>query len=57
MGNLALGDWGTSYATGEQVVARIGQRLPATLYLMGVVYLLTLAIALPVGVIAAIRQY
>jgi peptide/nickel transport system permease protein len=57
LGNLARGDWGTSYVTGEQVVARIGQRLPATLYLMSVAFLLTLLIALPVGVLAAVKQY
>src|ERR687885_2029934 len=28
LGNLVRGDWGTSYATGEQVVTRIGQRPP-----------------------------
>jgi peptide/nickel transport system permease protein len=57
VGNLARGDWGDSLVTNERVIDRIGQRLPATLLLMGTAYVLTLAIAIPVGVVAAIRQY
>src|SRR5947199_9130866 len=36
LGNLARGDWGTSFVTNEQVTARIGRRLPARLYLVAV---------------------
>lgn len=57
VGNLARGDWGDSLVTNERVVDRIAQRLPATFLLMGAAFALTLAIALPVGVIAAVRQY
>jgi peptide/nickel transport system permease protein len=57
IGNLLRGDWGDSLVTGEPVIARIWQRLPATLELMGTAYVLTLLIAVPVGVIAAVRQY
>jgi peptide/nickel transport system permease protein len=57
VGNLARGDWGDSLVTNERVIDRIGQRLPATLLLMCTAYVLTLAIAIPVGVVAAIRQY
>jgi peptide/nickel transport system permease protein len=57
VGNLARGDWGDSFVTNERVIDRISQRLPATLLLMGSAYLLTLLIALPVGVLAAVRQY
>src|SRR5919202_5673623 len=57
VGNLARGDWGDSLVTNERVVERIGQRPPATFLLMGVAFALTLAIALPVGVMAAVRQY
>jgi peptide/nickel transport system permease protein len=35
----------------------IGERLPNTVYLMSVVYVTTLAIAIPVGVFTALRQY
>lgn len=57
VGNLARGDWGDSLVTNERVVDRIWQRLPATLELMATAYLLTVLIALPVGVLAAVRQY
>lgn len=55
--NLSRLDWGYSYVTHERVVDRIGQRLPNTLFLMSVALLLTLAIAIPIGVLAAVRQY
>jgi peptide/nickel transport system permease protein len=55
--NLVRGDWGDSFVTNERVIDRIWQRLPATLLLMGSAYVLTLLIAIPVGVLAAVRQY
>lgn len=51
------GDWGYSYASHLPVLQLIGERLPNTLYLMGTVYLVTLAIALPIGIFTALRQY
>lgn len=57
MGGLLRGDWGYSYFTGEPVLVMIGQRLPNTLLLLGVTYVATAMIALPVGVIGAVRQY
>jgi peptide/nickel transport system permease protein len=55
--NLVTLDWGYSYVTHEAVAQRIWQRLPNTLTLMASAYALTLLIAIPIGVIAAIRQY
>jgi peptide/nickel transport system permease protein len=57
VGNLARGDWGDSFVTNERVIDRIGQRLPATFLLMGAGFTLTLVIAIPVGVLAAVKQY
>ena len=57
IGNLARLDWGYSYVTHEAVTDRIWQRLPNTLTLMATAYLLTLLIAIPIGVLAAVRQY
>ncbi len=51
------GDWGYSFATSQPVLAMIGQRLPNTLWLMTTVYLVTLLIALPIGVLTAVKQY
>ncbi|HKA09910.1 MAG TPA: ABC transporter permease [Candidatus Dormibacteraeota bacterium] len=55
--HFLTGDWGYSYATQQPVLAMIGERLPNTLYLMGTVYVVTLLLAVPVGVVTAIRQY
>jgi len=57
LGNLVSFDWGYSFVTHEPVIDRIAQRLPNTLVLMGVSLVLTLLIAIPVGVLAAVRQY
>jgi peptide/nickel transport system permease protein len=47
---LADGNFGRSYRTGEPVLAMIAERLPATIELAGVAFILTLAIGIPVGV-------
>ena len=56
-GRLLGGDWGHSYASSQPVLAMIGERLPNTLTLMGTVYIVTLLIAIPIGVATATRQY
>jgi peptide/nickel transport system permease protein len=57
VGSLLRLDWGYSFVTHEPVIDRIAQRLPNTLELMLVSFILTLVIAVPVGVLAAVRQY
>lgn len=54
---FVTGDWGFSYAYHQQVLGLIGERLPNTIYLMGIVYVVTLLIAVPVGIFVATRQY
>src|SRR5437764_10357547 len=56
MGVYLHGDFGTS-VSGDRVRSVIGQKLPATLLLMGSSYLVQELIALPLGVFAALRQY
>jgi peptide/nickel transport system permease protein len=51
------GDWGFSFASRIDVDTLILQRLPATLFVIGSAQLLALLIALPVGVLAAMRPY
>ena len=51
------GDWGFSFASRINVDTLILQRLPATLFVVGAAQLLALAVALPVGIIAATRPY
>ena len=55
LGGMLRGDFGTSYASYEPVATLIGERLPNTLLLQGLALLATLAIALPLGVLAAVR--
>jgi peptide/nickel transport system permease protein len=51
------GDWGFSYADGRPVLARIVERLPATLELISASLVLGAAIALPVGILGAVRRH
>jgi peptide/nickel transport system permease protein len=51
------GDWGFSFASRVDVDRLILQRIPTTLYVVGTAQLLALAVALPVGTLAAMRPY
>jgi peptide/nickel transport system permease protein len=51
------GDWGFSFVSRVNVDTLILQRLPTTLAVIGASQLLALTIALPVGVLAAVRPY
>jgi len=51
------GDFGFSFTTRQPVLDEIGQRLPNTIYLMGVMLVVSLLIAIPVGVLSAVKQY
>ncbi|MBI5300533.1 MAG: ABC transporter permease [Chloroflexi bacterium] len=56
IGRAITGDLGRSYKAQMAVTELIGQRLPATLYLSFAALLFSLVIALPLGVIAAVRR-
>ncbi|MCE2900283.1 MAG: ABC transporter permease [Gemmatimonas sp.] len=56
LGAFMRGDWGFSYADGRPVIDRLLERVPATLELVGLSTLLSLLLALPVGVLAAVRR-
>ncbi|HSV92314.1 MAG TPA: ABC transporter permease [Desulfobacterales bacterium] len=49
--------WGFSITDGQPVRDRIFERLPATLLLMGTGLLATITIAIPVGILGAVKQY
>jgi peptide/nickel transport system permease protein len=51
------GDFGYSFRTRAPVIKEIGVRLPNTIYLMSVTLLVAIGLAIPIGVISAIRQY
>lgn len=56
-GGVVTGDWGTSFNTRRPVLQTIAERLPTTLLLTGLAFAISLLIALPVGILAATRQY
>jgi peptide/nickel transport system permease protein len=53
---LVTGHWGFSYLTGRPVLDVIFERLPATLELMGSALVLTLLLALPLGIVGAVKR-
>src|SRR6188768_3894445 len=54
---MLQGDWGFSFASRIDVDQLILQRVPTTLFVVGSSQILALAVALPVGVYAAMRPY
>lgn len=53
----ARGDFGLSLQTGRPVMTEILERLPNTVLLVGSAFVLTLLVAIPLGVLSAVRQY
>lgn len=56
LGNLLLGDMGTSYVSNKPVFSTFVSKLPATLLLTVVSILLTVVISIPLGIWAAVKQ-
>jgi len=54
---MAKGDWGFSFVSRVDVGTLIMQRLPTTLWVLGLAQLLGLLVALPVGIYSAMRPY
>lgn len=56
---ILTGNWGTSMslAVGQDVMELIRQRLPFTLILTTTALIISLLIAIPIGIISAVRQY
>lgn len=55
--SLFTGDFGYSFRTRAPVIDLIKQRLPTTLYISGSAFILSLLIAIPIGVLGAVKQY
>jgi peptide/nickel transport system permease protein len=51
------GDWGESMITHRPVLQEIADRFPNTLLLSGLAFAVALLIAIPIGMISAVRQY
>jgi peptide/nickel transport system permease protein len=57
LASIAQGNWGYSFASKGPVTTLIGQRLPQTLWVVGLSYLLAVLIAIPIGILSAVKQY
>ena len=56
MSGLVRGDLGTSFRTGQSVTAAIVERVPATVELALAAMTVALIVALPLGIVAAVRR-
>ncbi len=54
---VTQGDLGYSFASKVPVTTLIAQRLPTTLWVLGAAYLFSIVIAIPLGVISAVRPF
>jgi peptide/nickel transport system permease protein len=57
LSSLLQGDWGFSFISRVDVDTLIMQRLPVTLAVIGASQVLALLVALPVGILAAVKPY
>lgn len=57
LGNTLKGDWGNSFVSKRPAIQEIQDRLPNTMVLMGAMLVITLLIAIPLGIISALKQY
>jgi peptide/nickel transport system permease protein len=51
------GDWGYSFASHVPVTRLIAQRLPTDLWVIGSAYVISVLLAIPIGVLSAVKQY
>ena len=57
LSSMVRGNWGQSFVNRIDVSELIKQRVPTTLFVLGTAYVLAILIALPIGIISAIKQY
>lgn len=55
--SMVRGDWGVSFVNRVPVVDLIKQRLPTTILVLGSAYVIAILIAIPIGILSAVRQY
>lgn len=56
LGDALTGDLGTSYRTGNPVLQSLAERFPSTLQIAGIGLIMAIAIAIPLGVLAAVHR-
>jgi len=49
--------WGFSFVDGRPVTEKIAEKIPTTMLLMGTSLIVTVIVAVPLGVLAAVKQY
>lgn len=54
---LVQGNWGYSFASKIPVLDLVKQRIPQTLWVVGISYLVGVLIAVPIGILSAVKQY
>lgn len=54
---ILRGDFGLSIRNREPVLGEIAKRLPNTIYLVSVTLIVVALVAIPIGIISAVRQY
>jgi peptide/nickel transport system permease protein len=54
---ILRGDFGFSFQTRRPVMEEIADRLPNTMYLVGITLLLVFLISIPIGILSAVKQY
>lgn len=57
LGSMLKGDMGNSLITKRPVLEEITDRLPNTLLLMSIMMVTTLLVAIPLGILSAVKQY
>lgn len=57
LGALFQGDWGWSFNSRSPVIDIVFQRIPQTLQVVGMAYLIAVLLAIPIGIISAVKQY
>lgn len=55
-GGMLVGNFGVSHLSGQTVLSLVGPRLAVTLWLIGIGMVLALLIALPAGMVAALKR-
>jgi peptide/nickel transport system permease protein len=55
--SVAQGDWGYSFASRIPVWDLIRQRIPNTLAVLGVAYVVSICVAIPIGILSAVKRY
>jgi peptide/nickel transport system permease protein len=55
--SMMHGDWGFSFGSRLPVWDLLKLRIPSTLAVVGIAYLVSLVIAIPIGILSAVKQY